>query len=79
MLISSEDNLTPRRAGRGVALGAVQGDRVWKRFRADLRNPFLIDRLEYLRDRVKGDTSNAYRWALRRGGGPSRGGAGPDR
>ena len=49
----------------GVPLGGVEVDRVWKRFRADLRNPFLIDRIEYLRDRMRGDTSNNYRWALR--------------
>lgn len=45
--------------------GTVEVARAWKRFRADLRNPFLIDRLEYLRDRVRGDTSSSYRWALR--------------
>jgi ABC-type polysaccharide/polyol phosphate transport system ATPase subunit len=52
-------------SGRGVGAGVIRGDRLWKRFRADLRNPFLIDRLEYLRDWAKGDTSRAYRWALR--------------
>ncbi len=49
----------------GVLTGALNIDRVWKRFRADLRNPFLIDRIEFLRDRLRGDTSNNYRWALR--------------
>ncbi len=63
MLISSDsDSLA---SGSQVRLGAVRSDRVWKRFRADLRNPFLIDRLEYIRDRIRGDTSANYRWALR--------------
>lgn len=48
-----------------VPNGVVRGERLWKRFRSDLRNPFLIDRLEFLRDWAKGDTSRAYRWALR--------------
>ncbi len=59
----TSSDIIPSRGG--VRLGAVQGDRLWKRFRADLRKPFLIDRIEYVRDRVKGDTSGAYRWALR--------------
>ncbi len=52
-------------ATSSIQLGAVRSERVWKRFRADLRQPFLIDRLEYLRDRRRGDTSNSYTWALR--------------
>ena len=72
MLTSSDAEaatLLPNRpfiaATRGaVSLGEIRGDRLWKRFRADLRKPFLIDRLEFLRDRIKGDTTSAYRWAL---------------
>ena len=53
-------------AGNGVPFGQVNVDRVWKRFRADLRNPFLIDRLEYMRDRLKGgNAEDKYRWVLR--------------
>ena len=58
-----------RRTGtsaNGITYGQVNVDRVWKRFRADLRNPFLIDRLEYMRDRMRGgNVDDKYRWVLR--------------
>jgi ABC-type polysaccharide/polyol phosphate transport system ATPase subunit len=71
-LPTSSDTILGRRARKRAhtstgraAPGTIRSERLWKRFRADLRNPFLIDRIEYVRDLIKGDTSRAYRWALR--------------
>jgi ABC-type polysaccharide/polyol phosphate transport system ATPase subunit len=45
--------------------GIIDARHIWKRFRADRRRMLLRDELEHLRNAVRGNVSNRWRWALR--------------
>ncbi|MEA2125806.1 MAG: lipopolysaccharide transport system ATP-binding protein [Solirubrobacteraceae bacterium] len=45
--------------------GTIEAAEVWKRFRADTRPSYLQDQLGRLGDRLRGRTTESWRWALR--------------
>ena len=44
--------------------GTIDARHIWKRFRADRRRMLLRDELEHLRNAMRGQSSNRWRWAL---------------
>jgi ABC-type polysaccharide/polyol phosphate transport system ATPase subunit len=44
--------------------GTIEASHIWKRFRADRRRMLLRDELEHLRNAMRGQSSNRWRWAL---------------
>src|SRR5919205_846774 len=44
--------------------GSIDASHIWKRFRADRRRMLIRDELEHLRNAVRGQSSNRWRWAL---------------
>jgi ABC-type polysaccharide/polyol phosphate transport system ATPase subunit len=45
--------------------GTIEASEVWKRFRLDDRPSYLQDRVAQIGDRLRGRTSESWRWALR--------------
>ena len=45
--------------------GTIEADHIWKRFRADRNRALLRDELERLRARMRRESTNSWRWALR--------------
>lgn len=51
---------------RAIRPGAIEVDRIWKRFRADRSRPLLRDEVSRVTDRLKHhDDPSRWRWALR--------------
>jgi ABC-type polysaccharide/polyol phosphate transport system ATPase subunit len=45
--------------------GTIEGSEIWKRFRLDDRPSYLQDRVAQIGDRLRGRSSESWRWALR--------------